>query len=599
MIRLRVVAVVAWVVGVLAMLPLSAQQSVTLSTNKHNLAASGPGPVKSATQTEICVFCHTPHNSDVATPLWNQSMSSATYTAYASSTMAATAGIPQGSSKLCMSCHDGTIAIGNTAASGQIPMQGLTTGKLTGTSNVGISLGDDHPISFVPVTGSRIVNPPTGSPVALDSTGQVQCVSCHDAHQMDTDPVTKKFLVMNNAGSAMCLVCHQQPYWSSNPSTHQTSTKPFTATQGAHTGQTTVATNGCESCHKPHTAGTAARTLKGVEEATCGNCHGTSAVGRNIQAEFNKTYKHPTYSVTPSAHDAAESPSNPNATLPEVSAAAPRHAECEDCHNPHASNAVTASAPKASGKLSGVWGINRTGSLVLPTGTPASVNEYEICFKCHADSANLPQPTGTPMPPYPVRQFPQFNKRLQFDTTAVSAHPVERDLPGMQPTITISGTSLKAPWTTTSVILCADCHDNDTGPRAPTPGTGPAGVHGSSYKHLLAGRYDMDNNNTTYSTAAYALCFKCHDATKVLSSASWVRHDQHIRDKNGSCSLCHDPHGISASQGTLAGNSHLINFDLRFVTPSSSGLLYYQRTATGRGRCYLTCHGENHNPYTY
>ncbi|MFN7915647.1 MAG: cytochrome c3 family protein [Vicinamibacterales bacterium] len=581
-----------WLVYLATLLPLSAQQAVTLPTNKHNLSTSGPGPVQAQTTTEICIFCHTPHNANTVTPLWSQNLSSATYTTYTSSTMNATVGVPQGSSKLCLSCHDGTVAIGNIAGSGQIPMNGLPTGKLTGSSSLGTNLRDDHPISFVPSTGATLVNPPAGSPVALDANGQVQCVSCHDAHQQDIDTTTKKFLVMNNSGSSMCLVCHRPAYWSTNPSTHMTSTKPYAAAQGAHTGYATVASNGCESCHKPHTAAAAARTLKGVEEATCTPCHGPNAIGRNIQAEFSKAYTHPTMRVS-GVHDPTEGPGNAQHTLPEVSAAAPRHAECEDCHNPHASYAATATAPKASGKLAGVWGINRTSSLVQPSGSPPSVNEYEICFKCHGDSANMPQANGQPAPPYPNRVAQTFNKRVQFDTTAVSYHPIEAAAKAT------ASPSLKAPWTLTSIMSCTDCHDNDTGPNGSTPGTGPSGPHGSSFKHLLAGRYDMDNSNTTESAAAYALCYKCHDRTIVLGPTSFKEHNRHVLNENASCSICHDPHGVSAAQGTTLNNAHLVNFDKRFVTPSSSGLLKWEQTSPGRGRCYLTCHGDNHNPESY
>lgn len=580
-------------VALLTPRPAPAQVMVTSPANKHNLSTSGPGPVKSATMTEICVFCHTPHNSSPTTPLWNQALSGITYTPYTSTTMVAAAGVPTGSSKLCMSCHDGTVAIGSTMNKGQIPMQGLTGGKLTGPSSLGPSLADDHPISFVPVTGAQIVNPAPSSPAKLDRTGQIQCRTCHDPHQMDIDPTTMKFLVASNSSSGLCLVCHNKQYWTSNPSTHMTSAKTFTAAQGAHTGYTTVGTNGCESCHKPHTATAAQRGLKGLEELTCAQCHGASAVGRNIQSEFTKAYVHPTYAVTPSVHDASESPTNPSRTLPEVSGAAPRHAECEDCHNSHASYAATAPAPKGSGKVAGVWGINRNDALVLPSGSPPSVNEFEICFKCHADSANMPQGGGAPYPPYPNRVAPQWNKRLQLDATAISFHPVEAAARAT------AAPSLKAPWTLSSIISCTDCHDNDTGPHAPTPGTGPSGPHGSSYKHLLAGRYDMDNQNTTESAAAYALCYKCHNRTIVLSNASCIEHDRHIRDQNASCSICHDAHGISSAQGTTTNNAHLMNFDKRFVTPSSGGVLRWDQTSPGRGRCYLTCHGENHNPYTY
>lgn len=359
-----------------------------------------------------------------------------------------------------------------------------------------------------------------------------------------------------------------------------------------------------------------ASSLKSVEEANCTTCHGPSAIGRNIQAEFQKIYRHPTYNVTPSVHDAAESPTNPAHTLPEVSAGASRHAECEDCHNPHASyvEATTTVPPKASGKMAGVWGITRTNTVALPTGTPPSVNEYEICFKCHADSANMPQPVGQPAPPYPRRKALQFNKRLQFDLTAVSYHPIEQAAPS-----TASGFSLITPqaWATrgltmakTSIIRCNDCHDNDTGPNAPTPGTGPSGTHGSNFKQLLVARYDIDPAQIIASTSTYSLCYKCHDQTKVMSSGSWVEYQRHVVTARASCSICHEPHGISAAQGTTTNNAHLINFDTRSATQRNSatplplvaplnGVLSYTRTGTNTGSCTLLCHDGDGAPFTH
>ena len=574
-----------------------AQSRVIAPDNKHNLSTSGPGPVKAANVNEVCVFCQPPHTAAPAAPLWNQALSSGvTYQPYTSTTMQAVVGLPTGSSKLCLSCHDGTVAIGSTVMKGLITMQGVGAGgRLTGASVIGPNLTTSHPVSFVPLAASDMVTPPAGSPVQLDSAGQVQCRTCHDPHQMDVDTTTKKFLVVSNAASGMCAVCHKPQYWASNPSAHMTSTKNYAAAQGAHTGYGTVATNGCESCHKLHNATVAQRGLKALEERTCGSgatqCHGSSGIGRNIEAEFSKAYRHPTYSVSPSVHDAAESPTHPLYRLPETSAVAARHAECADCHNAHASYAATTSAPKGSGKVAGVWGINSAGAQVLPSGVPTSVNEYEICYKCHGDSANLPQSAGGPYGPYPNRVIAQWNKRMQFDPANVSYHPIAAASKAK------ASPSLIAPWTRTSIMSCTDCHDNDTGPNAPTPGTGPSGPHGSQWKHLLAGRFDMDNANTTESAATYALCYKCHSRTVVLSNASCVEHDRHIRDLNASCSICHDMHGISG--GTTINNAHLMNFDRRFVTPNSVGILRWDQTSPGHGRCYLSCHGRDHNPFSY
>ncbi|MBW2998527.1 cytochrome C, partial [Candidatus Woesearchaeota archaeon] len=61
---------------------------------------------------EICITCHTPHNeiASADSPLWNHELSTETYTLYTnavSSTFDATTTQPDGSSKLCLSCHDG------------------------------------------------------------------------------------------------------------------------------------------------------------------------------------------------------------------------------------------------------------------------------------------------------------------------------------------------------------------------------------------------------------------------------------------------------------------------------------------------------------
>jgi len=592
------VALAIHVLVVASVATTSAQVTVSSPLNKHNLSTSGPGPVRAGEMTEICIFCHTPHNSAPTPPLWNRALSpGVTYTPYSSSTLKASPGAPTGSSKLCLSCHDGTVAVGATLSRGAIAVQGVdASGRMIGTSVLGTNLSDDHPIAFVPVTsGPQITNPPGGDAVHLDANGMLQCRSCHDPHTQDIDSTVKKFLVKENSGSALCLTCHRKDYWATNPSSHNTSTRQYAAAQGAHTGYTTVATNGCESCHKPHSAPGTKVLLKGAEENTCGTgagaqCHGSTGVAsKNITAEFNKTYRHPTYSVTPSVHDASESPTNANFRLPEAVASSPRHAECADCHNPHAAYPATASAPKGSGRLAGVWGIDSNGSVVQPSGSPSSVREYEICYKCHADSANKAQPTG-PYPPYTNRLTPQFNKRLQFDPGNPSYHPVEA--PGRNSQVP----SLIAPWTTSSVMYCTDCHNNDTGPKAPTPGTGPAGPHGSNQKHLLVARYDMDNTSYSESATTYALCYKCHSRTSILGNASFKEHSRHIQGANAPCSLCHDPHGV---QGTSTNASHLINFDRRFVTPNSDGILRFEDRGTFTGRCDLMCHGQDHRGRGY
>ena len=157
-------------------------------------------------------------------------------------------------------------------------------------------------------------------------------------------------------------------------------------------------------------------------------------------------------------------------------------------------------------------------------------------------------------------------------------------------------------------IYCTDCHNN---PQARTDGgTQAAGVHGSSYAHILERRYDYEQppaapgGNTagvSYQaglTGSYALCYKCHDLDgSILQDRSFRQHNKHISGERTSCGTCHDAHGIG---GSVSGSAaRLVNFDARIVGPSSSGALRFERTGANQGRCYLTCHGKNHNPISY
>src|SRR5690606_17606262 len=120
-------------------------------------------------------------------------------------------GQPTGNSKLCLSCHDGTIALGNVVSRHQpIMMAGGITTLPPGKSNLGTDLSDDHPISFRYDSALVSKNPKLKSPAALhssvrlDHNQELQCTTCHDAH----DNQFGKFLVMANEQSQLCNSCH-------------------------------------------------------------------------------------------------------------------------------------------------------------------------------------------------------------------------------------------------------------------------------------------------------------------------------------------------------------------------------------------------------
>lgn len=257
--------------------PVQAVRESRVSQTKHNLSTTGVGTVKSPSETQICVFCHTPHGADTSAsvPLWNKTLQNKTYTPYSSSSLdagtiqGASAGQPLGSSKLCLSCHDGAMQIGsvkvlrgqtdqviplNNTNAGTMPSgSGITSGF---TRQLGGStfddLSNDHPISVTydstlasrdgelraPDVNQRLGNvfgklvrgdhykpmlplAPTGS----SNAGQVQCTTCHDPHIRETNLANEKnikFLRANRfqfaqpteiysaTNDIICLACHDK-----------------------------------------------------------------------------------------------------------------------------------------------------------------------------------------------------------------------------------------------------------------------------------------------------------------------------------------------------------------------------------------------------
>ena len=192
------------------------------------------------------------------------------------------------------------------------------------------------------------------------------------------------------------------------------------------------------------------------------------------------------------------------------------------------------------------------------------------------------------MPAAPTnRQFPQANVSLEIDGSMTSFHAV-----AVTGTINDHVPSLIGGWSTNSLLACTSCHNNNAGPN--NGGAGPNGPHGSIRPALLERRYETADN-TQYSTANYAMCFKCHDENDIFDDkVSFKDHDKHINGEDTPCNVCHDPHGSG-------GQKFLINFDtdvafpqdgrLEFIAPEDSG--------DGKGYCYVNCHGKEHEPKKY
>jgi predicted CXXCH cytochrome family protein len=226
---------------------------ISIGTSKHNFQLqSNPVHVDLAlagTEDGLCVFCHTPHKGASSLLLWNHKFSTQAY-GWTDVTEGKTTGgtaYPtnlqtwSGSTRKCLSCHDGTVSVGslywsNASANPENAMAGPdqaggklanpayiipkpATGDLSGNHPVGVPYSYDQSSSTYNgiTTGPDVrlaqwVARPTGvkifgaggggAPVA--GAAGIECASCHDPHGTGN----AFFLRVTKTGSQLCLSCH-------------------------------------------------------------------------------------------------------------------------------------------------------------------------------------------------------------------------------------------------------------------------------------------------------------------------------------------------------------------------------------------------------
>jgi len=578
----------------------------------HDMTPMGKSPVKGRVSGS-CLYCHAPHSAMAgpATPLWNQQLSVQSYTTYTSTTYHQTSVQPPlgSATKLCLSCHDGTVAPGQTVAYGKLSMMG----SMKATSKFGGDLRTSHPVSMkTPLADSPEISvllssssPNTSDTAVKLVNGNVECNTCHDPHVQGKDPIVQDFLVRDNSNGALCLACHDPNRvvnggmnylggWVISAharASNTTSNQPYVGGYG------TVASDACTSCHMPHNASGPARLLRGNDEQACLSCHngGTnvSPTPPNIFTEFAKT-GHP-FSSANNIHDRSESSVLNNN----------RHATCVDCHNPHASAPVTSfgSGPATRASQSSVIGISAADGLTVLN--PAT-NQYENCLRCHGTSTGkvVDKKFGY-LPVWAASAGDPLNVISQFSAIASSSHPVIHDRNSTLAQPSLRAQMLNLDGTTPgrnmgNRILCTDCHNSDD--NREFGGTGPNGPHGSKFTHLLERRYEFSQTASSGGSIVnlfpnpdltvngpYSLCAKCHDLTQILANTSFSEHARHIND-GFTCSVCHTGHGIGG-QSTGVSGERLVNFDLNVVAPNGGDPISYSRATNS---CTLTCHNHTH-----
>lgn len=203
-------------------------------------------------QGRVCAFCHTPHHAMTEgndyLPLWSHALPNTAYVPYNTATIDATidpSTMMEGPSKLCMSCHDGAIAVDThyaTTGAKQLDSDEYGAAAIAQTA----SLSNDHPIGFVfdQIDGGIANGPVAGNPAdnAPSVAGQdnwirqkaatyidnvslkiedrlyqgtqgpiMTCATCHDVHNKKNvdDPTKTNYLLLSpNTDSKLCLTCH-------------------------------------------------------------------------------------------------------------------------------------------------------------------------------------------------------------------------------------------------------------------------------------------------------------------------------------------------------------------------------------------------------
>jgi hypothetical protein len=350
----------------------------SIVNTRHNLSISNTvAPldvndtiIKASTETEICVFCHVPHSArPVGAPLWNRSMPTTDYVMYESDYLrrmeypiATSLGVdndtPGALSRQCLSCHDGTIAVGAVhklrynVLTTPIDMVGVDGSGMipdTAAGFIGTNLTKHHPVGIVfDDTKSYTFNDGSTRDMELvyDATSAiklfeypsepgkkyVECSSCHDPHKegSNTKLESNKFLRVDSEGSLgknfykTCISCHSKKEWSSGgpnggPSVHHSppNDPSYADLDGAvnkEYGTTKISDLGCANCHVPHNGGSAAYLNRQAMAVTCfqgaasseanAKCHGNPGItnvltgSKEVKKAIEKLYTHPVYEVS-------------------------------------------------------------------------------------------------------------------------------------------------------------------------------------------------------------------------------------------------------------------------------------------------------------
>ncbi len=225
---------------------LSDAEAQRILGSKHDLTAlnrrGGAGAMEGVAFSDYgnaCIYCHLPPEEE-GTPVrpgqiagWNRIRPVArNYEPYDSPTLDSKLSPPGDITLLCLSCHDGTMAVDRVVHTPRAWDSGddmslhmrlsatddlQSCGKCHDDSvahdimqkSIGTKLRDDHPISIryagldMNIAGFKTVDSPSGfnNGVRLYE-GNIECATCHDIHKPESP------MLLRTDGEKLCSTCH-------------------------------------------------------------------------------------------------------------------------------------------------------------------------------------------------------------------------------------------------------------------------------------------------------------------------------------------------------------------------------------------------------
>lgn len=236
------------IVALLPAITWAAAAGSGIAGTSHDFSAKGGG-------IGLCTFCHTPHRAIQSQLLWNHTLSTNTFSWDVASTTAGTnypsfkGDTYMGPTAKCLSCHDGSVAVGDIAwwSEGKPASLDNTKHEWPDAFNVGATGG---------VAGSMKGNHPVAMPFPFNNASNtyngITTGTQITLSEWRTDPQTYGIRLYNDPGTGFI-------------------------TAGAVASKTGIE---CSSCHEPHN-GAAAKDdlfLRGKMAGTstdyiCEKCH--------------------------------------------------------------------------------------------------------------------------------------------------------------------------------------------------------------------------------------------------------------------------------------------------------------------------------------